>query len=70
MRELNIELEESHVQTEHDLREEVDLADSKIREVKCFVSKIKHLIFIIQYYVEFEVEYKFKIVDSKFFYRF
>ena len=64
MRELNIELEESHVQTEHDLREEVDLADSKIREVKCFVSKIKHyLIFIIQYYVEFEVEYKFKIVD-------
>ena len=33
LRELNIELEESHVQTEHDLREELDLADSKIREV-------------------------------------
>uniref|UniRef100_A0A7M6DIX7 Dynactin subunit 1 n=1 Tax=Clytia hemisphaerica TaxID=252671 RepID=A0A7M6DIX7_9CNID len=34
LRELNIELEESHVQTEHDLREELDMADSKIRELE------------------------------------
>jgi len=32
LRELNEELEESHVQTEHDLREELDMADNKIRE--------------------------------------
>ena len=33
LRELNEELEETHVQTEHDLREELDMADNKIREV-------------------------------------
>ncbi|XP_057292074.1 dynactin subunit 1-like isoform X2 [Hydractinia symbiolongicarpus] len=32
LRELNEELEESHVQTEHDLREEIAMADNKIRE--------------------------------------
>lgn len=34
LRELNEEFEENHVQTEHDLREELDMADNKIRELE------------------------------------
>lgn len=33
LRDLNEELEESHLQTEHDLREELDMTNNKKREV-------------------------------------
>ena len=43
MKELNEELEENHVQTEHDLREEIDMMLNKKREVRCLIKNFKSL---------------------------
>lgn len=37
LRDLNEELEENHIQTEHDLREELEMNNNKLREVILFV---------------------------------
>ena len=52
LRELNAELEESHIMTEHDLREELELADKRITEVKKLKQE-KILTFIYVFYLNF-----------------
>ena len=50
LRDLNEELEESHLQTEHDLREELDMTNNKKREVSKYFPFQLHPLSVFQSY--------------------